>query len=125
MSRTTFRTLLIVNWALGLAAFFANALDARYIPPDVRHVVNEAIFAEMSSGLGLYYLLACLCFFLYLISTVGLFAFKRFARPLFVAYLVAGFVIGLIPPLWLMARPYRIVGGLSSLSTVLIFTLIY
>jgi hypothetical protein len=117
--------MLIVNWLLALASYFANTLDAASVPPAVADAVNEANVAGVPFGLGLYYLLAYLYFFLFLVSTVGLFAFRNFARTLYVAYMVVGFVIGLVPPLWVMARPYRFVGGLSSLSAMLILTLIF
>ena len=125
MTRTTFRTLLIVNWALALAAYFASAWDAASVPPAVRDAVSAANDAGMPFGYGLFYLLAYLYFFLFLVSTVGLFAFKSFARPLYVAYVVTGLVFGLVPPLWVIARPYRLVGGFTSLSTMLILSLIY
>jgi len=125
MSKTSFRTLLIVNWVLALVAYFASALDAASVPPRVSDAVNAANAAGMPFGLGLYYLLAYLYFFLFLVSTVGLFAFKRFARPLYVAYVAAGLVFGLVPPLWVIARPYRLVGGLMSLSAMLILTLVF
>lgn len=125
MSRTTFRTILIVNWVLALASYFANTLDAASVPPAVADAVNAANLTGVPFGLGLYYLLAYLYFFLFLVSTVGLFAFKKFARPLYAVYMVMGFAIGLVPPLWVMGRPYRFVGGLASLSAMLILTLVF
>jgi len=125
MSRTTFRTLLIVNWVLALAAYAANRVDAASVPAGARDAVNAANAAGMPFGIGLYYLLAYLYFFLFLISTVGLFAFKNFARRLYLGYFALGFALGLVPPLWVIGRPYYFAGGLLSLSSMLILTLIF
>lgn len=124
MSRTTFRTILIINWVVALAFYLASRLDVAYVPPAIYDAATAANVAGLPFGLGFYYLLAYLNFFLFLISTVGLFAFRKFARPLYVAYVAAGFALGLFPPLLVMARPYRLAGGLSSLLTMLILTLI-
>jgi len=125
MSKATFRNLLIANWVLTLAAYAANWLDAASMPAGVRDAVNAANAAGMPFGVGLYYLLTYLYFFLFLTSTVGLFAFKNFARRLYLIYFALGYALGLVPSLWVIGRPYYFVGGLLSLSSTMILTLIF
>ena len=123
MTRTTFRTLLIANWVLALAAYAASVSGA--LPDGVREAVGAANAAGMPFGADTYNVLAYVYFFLFLVSTVGLFAFRDFARALYAGYVAMGFLLGMAIPVTALTRPAYFVGGLFTFSSMLILTLIY
>jgi hypothetical protein len=125
MSKTNFHTLIIVSWVLALATYFVRLLDANGVPAQVQSAVSAANAAGMPIHMGLYYLLGYLYFFLFLASTAGLFAFKNWARFLYLSYFVAGFAYGLVPPLMVFDRVRLFFGGLYSLSSVTILSLVF
>jgi hypothetical protein len=125
VTRVGFRTLLIANWVLALAAYAARGADLFYLPPGLRNMYIEAYTSAMPFGVGLYYILAYAYLLLFLVSTVGMFAFRNFSRGLYLAFFVFGFALGLMPPFTVHGRLYYLAGGLFSLSSVLILTLIF
>ena len=125
MSKTNFRTLIIISWVLALAAYAARVLDANGVPTQVQSAVSAVNASGMPIQPGLYYLLGYLYFFLFLASTTGLFAFKNWARFLYLSYFVAGFALGLLPPLTVFDRVYFFVGSLYSLTSFMILSLAF
>jgi hypothetical protein len=106
---------------LVLASYAARALDAG----------GESAQLQAGGGAGspslatLFYLVAYLYFFIFLVSTVGLYAFKRWARPLFLAYHVLGFAFALIPERSIYGRAELFVGGIFAFTSALTLSLIY
>jgi hypothetical protein len=125
MSKTNFRTLLIVTWLLAIASYAVRVLDWNSMPAGVRDAVNAAYPSYLPFSIELYYLLFYIYFFLFLASTIGLFIFKNRARHLYLIYYVAGFALGFVPSFTVYARPYYFVAGLFALSSSLILALIF
>jgi hypothetical protein len=125
MSKTNFRTLIIVSWILALAGYAARVLDAGGIPAQVQSAVNAVKVADMPIHSGLYNLFGWLYFFLFLASTIGTFAFRNWARYFYLAYFVAGLALGLLPPLTVYDRVHFLTGGLYSLSSIMILSLVF
>jgi hypothetical protein len=126
VSKVGFRTLLVANWLLALAAYSVRGVDFTRLPPGLRDAYAAAYnTSAMPFGMGLYYALSYAYFLLFLISTAGLFAFRDFARGVYLAFLVLGFTLGLSQPSTVHGRLYYLAGSLFSLSSVLIFALIF
>jgi hypothetical protein len=125
LSKSNFRTLLGTMWLLAVAAYAVRPLDWNSMPAGMRDAVSAAYPTALPVSVEFYYLLSYLYLFLFLASTVGLFAFKDWARRLFLIYYVAGFALGLVPTFTSFGRPYYFVGGLFSFTSALTLSLIF
>ncbi|MCA1594123.1 MAG: hypothetical protein LC754_16020 [Acidobacteria bacterium] len=125
MSKTTFRTLIIVMWMLTLASYVARALDANMMSTEFRAEIAAVNAAGMPLHVGMYYLLTYFYAFLFLVSTIGLFAFRNWARYLYLSFYLIGFGLALLPTLTVYDRAHIIFGGLYALVSALILSLIF
>jgi hypothetical protein len=125
LSKRNFRNLLGITWLLAIAAYAVRPLDWNSMPAGMRDAISVAYPTALPFSIEFYYLLSYLYFFLFIASTIGLFAFKNWARRLFLIYYVAGYALGLVPTFTSFGRPYYLVGGLFSFTSALTLSLIF
>src|SRR5712691_9126221 len=93
--KAVFRGLVLGEWALNLAFLAAT------VPPEVQDRANQS-FARDARPFLLFLGIACSLGLLKIAAEVGLFWFKRWARPLFATTAILGilapFAVAVLPP---------------------------
>ncbi len=125
MSKTNFRYLIIATWVLVLANYAAGYLGSGEAIVRARAMSRAGAEAWAGVPAALIYLISYLYFFLFLASPVGLFAFKNWARGLYLAYYALGFALALVPRVAVHGRSEVLFGGLFSLASALVLALVF
>ena len=84
MNKRNFRLVIILGWATFAAAVAAQALSRRYLPPQLQDFLAAEQQAKLVEGYTLVVVAALLILVFSLVTQVGLFLLKSWARPCYV-----------------------------------------
>ena len=122
MTRRQFRLLLIVNWLMVLVAIIVLFLTRRNLPPELR-AYNEAF--TQSSPHTFFLIFDGLSSILFIVSYVGLYFFKKWARAVFVAtYIITLLEVPLISA-YVQTGWFYMMGAMLNVTTGMLIALMY
>ncbi len=127
MTVKQFRLFLTLSWVLLVATIIMFIWTEQYLPPPLQEYLNQQL--EDQAGIMESFLLMTIAVILGLaiiISYVGLYFWKNWARPLFLISLVAGYLLSPLDtaPVVMPAWSYYL-GDLATLFTGMVLAIIY
>lgn len=93
MTRQGFRKLIVLQWLLTITYYIVHYATLDFLPPQLLSYMAEAQTAEPTTGDWFFFAAALLLLPIYVITYIGLFMFKAWAKKLLLLITVAVLII--------------------------------